>query len=696
MPLGDILGTALSGLGASQAGLRAVANNIANAQSVGYARAKVEYAARVSGPVAGGVEAQEVQRVADRFLEAATTAAVGDASGARARAAYLTRVSELLGEPGRDAGLGGRLDALQAAAIDLASLARTGEGREAVVGRVGEVLEEVSRVARDIEGARADASDEASRSLDRINRLLLRIRDLNEEVVRSVALGRSVSGPADARAAAVAELASEIGLVSREAADGRLILETKGGQVLLDRRARQLEPVAAALGSATSDIAIAIVDPLTDLPLATTERFDAVGAGGAIGALTELRDRTLPGFGEELKLLGIGVATALNAASADATAVPPPAVVTGVNTGLAAADALRATGQLVVAALGSDGRVVGRTVIDLASVATIGDLAAAISAGLGGSGQADFIDGRLTLRAGAGAAGVAVAEMPGQPAMRAEVPLARSLGLNAVIDGRAGALTPSGLQATDLHRVGPGEAMRLVLRDSSGRAVTAATVEPAAVGATIGDVVAALNAGSLATQGAFALTPDGRVAFTPSAAFAGARIEVVADTTDRAGTGAALTDILDLGQGRASGVIGDLAISAAVRADPRRLPIGRLDPGAAIGSQGVPRADASAAARYLDALTGALPAGVNAAPGLDRLSARVLGSIGASAGAAKDVSVDAEARAEQAQRRRDAFSGVSIDEEMAQMVILQNAYAASARVLSIAREMSETLLTMVR
>jgi flagellar hook-associated protein 1 FlgK len=44
------------------------------------------------------------------------------------------------------------------------------------------------------------------------------------------------------------------------------------------------------------------------------------------------------------------------------------------------------------------------------------------------------------------------------------------------------------------------------------------------------------------------------------------------------------------------------------------------------------------------------------------------------------------------QKRFSDSSGVSIDEEMANLLGLQNAYAANARVLSTVKEMLDTLL----
>ena len=73
-----------------------------------------------------------------------------------------------------------------------------------------------------------------------------------------------------------------------------------------------------------------------------------------------------------------------------------------------------------------------------------------------------------------------------------------------------------------------------------------------------------------------------------------------------------------------------------------------------------------------------------------------MGRTGTQAAQARDQLVDASARRDDAVNRRDSFSGVNLDEELSQMVVLQNSYAAAARVMTTATQMFDTLLDMVR
>ncbi|MFN9542852.1 MAG: flagellar basal body rod C-terminal domain-containing protein, partial [Alphaproteobacteria bacterium] len=50
---------------------------------------------------------------------------------------------------------------------------------------------------------------------------------------------------------------------------------------------------------------------------------------------------------------------------------------------------------------------------------------------------------------------------------------------------------------------------------------------------------------------------------------------------------------------------------------------------------------------------------------------------------------------EEVMARRDSSEGVNLDEELANMMMFQQAYNASARMMGVAREMFQTLLEAV-
>jgi flagellar hook-associated protein 1 FlgK len=139
-----------------------------------------------------------------------------------------------------------------------------------------------------------------------------------------------------------------------------------------------------------------------------------------------------------------------------------------------------------------------------------------------------------------------------------------------------------------------------------------------------------------------------------------------------------------------------IAVRTDLVADPSRLATGIADPGAdLVGAL----AGGTGDGRGLEAMAAALEAtrGIVADPEGRRanLGSMVRDRLAEAAGA----NADAQARRAESAAVQDALaqqfaslSGVNVDEEMAQLILLQNAYAASARVLSTVGDLFQRLL----
>ena len=696
MSLSDILGSALSGLNASQAGLRAASNNIANVNTPGYARERVPLQTGVTAGQVSGVRALEAVRIADRFLEATVTRRAGDWGSAEAVASSLDRMQALLGAPGDPNGLPGRLDAIGAAAIAMTGAAASAPTVRGFVGTVQQALSGLQTLNEDIGMLRGDAEREFSYTVETINTLLRRIDSLNDTVARQAAGGRVSNGATDQRMSAVEELAGLIRIEVREGEDGRLTIDTAGGLTLVDRRLRQLDYPAneGSVQPLYPPVSLRFVEADGSLGAETGERLDGPAVGGRLGGLMDLRDRRLPGYQEEIGSLFGGLAEALNAVSNAGSTVPAPARLEGAQTGFAAADRLGFSGRAVFAALQPDGVLAASFTLDFASLgpgATIQDAVDAINAGMGGSATASFAGGRLTI-AGAGGLGVAVAQEPAAPSGRAGLGFAHFFGLNDLVSG-PGRHGPSGFLASDAHGFGAGEATEFVLRGPDGRALAQATLSPAP-GGTFGDLVAALNASPLAAFGSATLDPRGRLTFTPLPNLPTASLSVVADTTNRLGTGRSLSALL-LPSGRETGLAG-AEVRPDILSSSNRLPLARLDTAAAVGARALGSGDTRGANAFVDQLRAPIDLGRGRVSGVESYASFLLGQAGLDAAEAQDRLADMSARRADAINRRDSYSGVNIDEELASLVTLQNSYSAAARVMTAATDMYDTLLGMMR
>lgn len=698
MSLNEILGSAVSGLSAAQAGLRSVSNNIANVGTPGYARERISLATGVTQGRVSGVVIGEPRRVADRFLEETVYLRSGDIGKFEVTASYLDRLQSLLGEPGAESGLPGRLDAITASAIVMTGAQSSPQNASGFVSDVQDAIVSLKQLDDDVHSLLGDVESEVGYSVDGINTLLERIHGLNATVAQFQGQGRSAAGAEGQRMSAIEELSTMMKIVVRQQPDGRVNIDAANGAVLLDRRMRQLSYVVAGDGAAQPAypvIDIRFANEAGEPATSTGEKLDSAVVGGKLGGLLDLRDRVLPSFSDQLGTLFGGLAETLNAVANAGTIFPPPSRLDGKPTGLVGADRLGFTGEAVFAVTDKKGALVASTRIDfdaLGGAATLDDALAAVNTGLGGKATVSLQDGRLTMVAASATNGVAVAQGD-PPSGRAGSGFAHYFGLNDIVRSEGATLVPSGFVASDPHGFGPGETTQFELRDAAGRTLGKATLT-GALGPTFGDLVVELNQSPLGAFGSFAMDDRGRIAFAASPAASGAVLSIASDSTRRNGSGVSFTALAGL-TGSANG-LGSASVRAEMLSDPTRLPLGRLRTDAAIGESAIGSGDTRGANAFVAALGAVVDFGIGGSASLERFSSLLMGRTGTQAAQAQDMLTDAAARRDDAVNRRDSFAGVNLDEELSQMVVLQNSYSAAARVISTATEMYDTLLDMIR
>lgn len=698
MSLSEILGSAVSGLSAAQAGLRSVSNNIANVGTPGYARERVSLSTGVTQGRVSGVVIGEPSRVADRFLEQSVYLRSGAMGRADVTANYLDRLQALLGEPGVESGLPARFDAIVASAIEMTGVQGSTQTASAFTANVEDAVASLRQLDNDVAVLRGDVESEVGYSVDQINGLLQRIHTLNATVAQQKGLGRSTAGAEGQRMSAIEELSGMMKISTRLQPDGRINIDAANGAVLVDGRMRQLSYPVAGDGVAQPTypvIEIRFANEAGAPGAATGEKLDTAAVGGKLGGLLDLRDRALPGFSDQLGSLFGGLAETLNAVSNAGTTFPPPNRLEGRPTGLIGGDRLGFTGQAVFAVTDQAGVMVASTTVDfdgLGAGATVDDAIAAINAGLGGQATASLQNGSLVLAATNSANGIAVGQGT-PPSARAGNGFSHYFGLNDLLRSDGATLVAPGFNATDPHGFGAGETTQLVLRDSTGRTLGKATLT-GAVGPTFGDLVTELNTGPLGAFGSFALDDRGRVKFDANSSVSGASISIPSDSTSRYGTGISFSTLSGL-TGHASG-LDNAAVRNSVLSDPRKLPLAQLQTGASVGQVAVGSGDTRGASAFVDALSAVVDFGKDGASTIERFSSLLMGRTGTAAAQAKDMLADAAARRDDAVNRRDSYAGVNLDEELSQMVVLQNSYSAAARVMTTATKMYDTLLDMVR
>jgi flagellar hook-associated protein 1 FlgK len=301
MSLIGLLSIARSALLAQQRAMSVTAHNVANAQTPGYSRQRLDLAAAEPlrlpfGMLGRGVTSPGLGRARDTLLDLALRTDSGGLGHAQTRLDLLGGVENALLEPS-DQGVATAFDELVQAFGDLANEPASGALREIVRGAGRRFVGEVHRVNDALAAGAAEARTRLADQVQEVNRLAAELAGLNQAI--AAAGGEGTPDLADRRDLLLDRLAA-FGTVRVLAQSGGSVNVVLGNHTQVEgARANDLAAMSLAgggwaVGSAASGT--------------------AVGTGpGSLAALTELLSTTLPGMQSQLDQYVAFVAGEFNA-----------------------------------------------------------------------------------------------------------------------------------------------------------------------------------------------------------------------------------------------------------------------------------------------------------------------------------------------------------------------------------------------
>lgn len=226
--------TGSSGIRAAQVGIDTASHNVANANSPGYTRQRVELGARPTyespnGRIGTGVDVQDIARLRDSFLDGRYRSAVGDHEHSQVRAEVMEAVEELTGEP--EQGLSTRFGELWSAAEDWVNDPASPAARTSVITELGSIAEGMRTISRDWDQLGRDTADRRDVVVDEVNATLEAVDDLNRRIANAEP-GRIGADLYDQRDLLLDELAEQIGASTTIDETDRAIV-TSGGTELV-------------------------------------------------------------------------------------------------------------------------------------------------------------------------------------------------------------------------------------------------------------------------------------------------------------------------------------------------------------------------------------------------------------------------------------------------------------------------------
>jgi len=711
LSLNGIASSALTALKTNSAALAVVSNNVANINTQGYARRVVNQQTMAPGGQLMGVDIASVQRVVDHFLQQESLSAGAGAAQYGAQANMFAQLNSILGGPGDKQSLATRLTDLQKAFATASQSPTAPASYTAILNSLIAMSDQVAGVSKTISTMQIQLDGQVSSSVADVNGLLQQLFTLNTQIKNAVAAGNEDTGLADQRDVALSQLAQKMDIRISQQADGGLVISTADGLNLVSNTYAQLSYTPGAQGGVYGNIKIQDINPTTGAAIGSPMPLDSHLSGGALKGLVDMRDQSLGGLAQALGNFARQTANVVNEVANANAAYPPPASLTGRNTGLLGTDALGFAGRTSIAVTSSDGALVRRVDVNFdagslsvnggASVAlggTIASFTAALNTALGGNGTASFADGKLSLTA-TGGDGLLIKDDVVAPTTRGGTAFSQYFGLNDIFKAQAPSIQGTGLTAASASGLSAGGVIAFSLKGADGdiaRQVSITTI----AGMTVGNVISAINT-ALGGAATLTLNADGSVSTAKSAFYSGYQLNVVNDTTLRGSTGMSFTTLFGVGENNLVHQATGFSVSDAAQAAPQRIGLAKstLTSASALGSIIVAGGDNQGALALQNILNSNRD--FPAAGGLTTQSGSLMDyaaafyqNLSTRSNAASQSQMTQDDRLIEAQGRMASNSGVSLDEELTNLTTYQQAYAASARVLSMVDKLYETLLQL--
>ena len=295
-----ILGIASKALFVQQRAINVTGNNIANVNTPGYSRQRLDMSADVPvntgiGPLGSGVRASEVERVYQRFLAAQINDETQDLGKWEARKDMLEQVEMIFDESG-DYGLSQTMDEFWNAWQDLSNNPSGSVERTVLVAKSQMLVSTIGKNYEDLQTMRHNIDKRLEGAVDQINELSASIADINGKVVSMEADGHTANDYRDQRDQLLKQLSQLIDINSFEDSNGAVTVTVDSGQPLVEGTDQYSLSTQQNASSGLKDVAW--IDAAGNAQVITDDI-----SGGKMGGWLAARDSDIPDYMDRLDTL---------------------------------------------------------------------------------------------------------------------------------------------------------------------------------------------------------------------------------------------------------------------------------------------------------------------------------------------------------------------------------------------------------
>jgi flagellar hook-associated protein FlgK len=306
------LNIAVTALWAQRTALDVTGQNIANANTDGYSRQRVELTAIGGSPIPAmhsitngvgtGVQINSITRIRDTFLEARAQTETGNLASVNAKDATLANIEVAFGEPGTS-GLQSVLSDYWAGWDAIANQPADLPSRSQMLVRAGGVVDTLKGVSSSLGALWLANRTQLDASVIDVNATAASVAELNQAIMRATQAGLPAAELSDQRDLLVLSLSNEVGATTRPGKDGTVDVYVGGNALVRGALAEKLQVDGATLAN------LAAGDP----PRVSWVRDGSPATlGGVVGGELDALNVTIPTYQAKLDSVAADIAGQVN------------------------------------------------------------------------------------------------------------------------------------------------------------------------------------------------------------------------------------------------------------------------------------------------------------------------------------------------------------------------------------------------
>ena len=236
---------ARTGLVASQKALDITSHNIANANTEGYTRQRLDLSSRQGVTsnkitIGSGVDIDKLTQIRDEYLDYQFRGENSVKNELETKSETTTYIENIFGEPS-DHGINQSLSDFFVSMEELTNNAQESSYRETVVQNAVKLTDSIRTVATELTEYQKEINGVIDMSVDQVNSILERVHDLNKTIYNYELKGTQANDLRDERNLLIDELSEYVNIESFEDSTGKLVVNAAGTSVVNGTHVKYME-----------------------------------------------------------------------------------------------------------------------------------------------------------------------------------------------------------------------------------------------------------------------------------------------------------------------------------------------------------------------------------------------------------------------------------------------------------------------